>query len=256
MDRLIYTAMTGASQTLGQQAAVAHNLANAASTGYRAEEHRLRAVQVIPGANPGNPSAAPTLPTRAFVVDASTHADFTPGPLQMTARPLDVAVQGPGWLALTLPDGSEAYTRNGSLELNVNGVLQTRNGIPVQGDGGSITVPPDVKISIANDGTVSVVPESGAQNTVNAIGRIKLVNPPEADLVRGGDGLFRLRNGAPADADPKVVVAGGYLEGSNVNPVEQMVNMISLGRQFEMQMKMLTTADANDRAATQLLSNF
>ena len=256
MDRLIYTAMTGASQTLGRQAAVAHNLANATSTGYRAEEHRLRAVQVIPAANPGNPFAAPPLPTRAFVVDASTHADFTPGPSQMTARPLDVAVQGQGWLTLALPDGSEAYTRNGSLELNVNGVLQTRNGIPVQGDGGAITVPPDVKISIANDGTISVVPESGAQNTVNAVGRLKLVNPPEADLLRGGDGLFRLRGGAVADADPKVVVAGGYLEGSNVNPVEQIVNMISLGRQFEMQMKMLTTADANDRAATQILSNF
>lgn len=253
MDRLIYTAMTGASQTLGRQAAVAHNLANATSTGYRAEEHRLRAVQVISGANP---SASPPLPTRAFVVDASTHADFTPGPLQMTARPLDVAVQGQGWLALALPDGSEAYTRNGSLELNINGVLQTRNGIPVQGDGGSITVPPDVKISIANDGTVSVVPESGAQNTVNAVGRIKLVNPPEADLVRGEDGLFRLRGGAPADTDPKVVLAGGYLEGSNVNPVEQMVTMISLARQFEMQMKVLTTADTDDRAATQILSNF
>lgn len=253
MDRLIYTAMTGASQTLGRQAAVAHNLANATSTGYRAEEHRLRAVQVISGA--GNPATVPALPTRAFVVDASTHADFTPGPLQMTARPLDVAVQGPGWLALALPDGSEAYTRNGSLEVDVNGVLQTRNGIPVQGDGGSITVPPDVKISIANDGTVSVVPESGAQNTVNAIGRIKLVNPPDADLVRGGDGLFRVRGGTPAEVDPKVVLAGGYLEGSNVNPVEQMVNMISLARQFEMQMKVLTTADANDRSATQIISN-
>lgn len=253
MDHLIYTAMSGASQTLGRQAAVAHNLANATSTGYRAEEHRLRAVQVIAGT--GNPSLAPPLPTRAFVVDVSSHTDFTPGPVQMTARPLDVAVQGQGWLALTLPDGSEAYTRNGSLELNVNGVLQTRNGIPVQGDGGAITVPPDVKITIANDGTVSVIPESGAQNTVNAVGRIKLVNPPEADLVRGGDGLFRMRGGAPAETDSKVALAGGYLEGSNVNPVEQMVNMISLARQFEMQMKVLTSAEADDRSATQILSN-
>lgn len=255
MDRLIYTAMTGASQTMERQASVAHNLANATSIGYRAEEHRLRAVQVIPGAGPGNNlSAAPALPTRAFVVDASTHSDFTPGPVQMTARPLDVAVQGQGWLALVLPDGGEAYTRNGSLELNVNGVLQTRNGIPVQGDGGSISVPPDVKISIANDGTVSVIPETGAQNTVNVIGRIKLVNPPEQDLVRGGDGLFRVRGGGPAVADPKVVLAGGYLEGSNVNPVEQMVSMISLARQFDMQMKMISSADQNDRSATQVIS--
>ena len=254
MDHLIYTAMTGASQTLGRQAAVAHNLANATTTGYRAEEHRLHAVQVIPGAS--DPAATPPLPTRAFVVDSSSHTDFTPGPLQMTARTLDVAVQGKGWLALAMPDGSEAYTRNGSLELNVNGVLETRNGIPVQGDGGAISVPPDVKVTIADDGTVSVVQETGAQNTVNAIGRIKLVNPPEADLVRGGDGLFRLKSGAAAEIDPQVVLTGGYLEGSNVNPVEQVVNMISLARQFEMQMKSMTTADTNDRAATQVITNF
>ncbi|MCX7173276.1 MAG: flagellar basal-body rod protein FlgF [Proteobacteria bacterium] len=251
MDRLIYTAMSGASQTLGRQASVAHNLANATSTGYRAEEHRLRAVQVLPGA--GNPASA--LPTRAFVVDASTHTNYTPGPLQMTGRSLDVAVQGQGWIALAMPDGSEAYTRNGNFELSANGVLQTRNGVPVQGDGGAITVPPDVKMTIANDGTVSVVPETGAQNTVNAIGRIKLVNPPEANLERGGDGLFRVRGGTVPENDPKVTLAGGYLEGSNVNPVEQMVNMISLARHFEMQMKALTTADADDRAATQVITN-
>lgn len=254
MDRLIYTAMSGASQILGRQASVAHNLANATSTGYRAEEHRLRAVQVIPGAGV-EPAGTSALPTRAFVVDVSTHTNYMPGPLQMTGRSMDAAVQGQGWIALAMPDGSEAYTRNGNFELNPNGILQTRGGIPVQGDGGSITVPPDVKINIGIDGTVSVVPETGAQNTANAIGRIKLVNPPEASLERGGDGLFRIRGGAAAEADPKVMLSGGYLEGSNVNPVEQMVNMISLARQFEMQMKTLTTADANDRAATQVLSN-
>lgn len=248
MDRLIYTAMTGAAQTMGRQASVAHNLANATSTGYRAEEHRLRSVQVQSANVP-----AP-LPTRAFTVDASTHTNFETGPMQHTGRTLDVAVEGRGWIALSMPDGSEAYTRNGSLEMSVNGVIQTRNGIPVQGDGGSITVPPDVKISIGTDGTVSVIPETGAQNTVNNIGRIKLVNPDEAELVRGGDGLFRLRGGEAAPADEKVRLAGGYLEGSNVNPVAEMVTMISLARQFEMQMKMMQTADTNDRSATQVIS--
>lgn len=245
MDRLIYTAMTGASQTMSRQASVAHNLANIASTGYRAEEHRLRAVQV----------QSQALPTRAFVVDASTHTSFAPGAMQSTGRTLDVAVQGKGWLVLAMPDGSEAYTRNGSLQLDVNGVLQSREGIPLQGDGGPISVPPDVKVAIANDGSVSVIPESGAQNTVNAIGRLKLVNPPETDLVRGADGLFRLAGGNAAEADPAVKVASGYLEGSNVNAVEQMVSMISLARQFEMQMKLLSNASANDQAASQVISN-
>ena len=249
MDRMIYTAMSGASQTMERQASVAQNLANVNSTGYRAEEQRLRAVQVIPGAG------STALPTRAFVIDASTHTDFTPGPLQMTARPLDVAVQGQGWIALAMPDGSEAYTRDGSLHEDVNGVLQTRTGIPVQGDGGTISIPPDVKVTIGADGTVSVVNESGQKNSVNALGQIKLVNPPQADLVRGDDGLFRLRSGAPATTDPGVKLADGYLEGSNVDPIEQMVSMISLSRQFDMQMKTMTNAQANDQAATQIITN-
>ncbi|WP_126444169.1 flagellar basal-body rod protein FlgF [Sulfuricystis multivorans] len=249
MDRLIYTAMTGASGILSRQAAVTHNLANVTTPGYRAEEHRLRAVQVL------THNAAPAaLPTRAFAVDASTHSDFSAGPMNYTGNATDVAVKGQGWIALALPDGTEAYTRNGGFEVSENGLLQTKNGIPVQGDGGPLSVPPDSRITIERDGTVSVVPQSGAQNTVNAIGRIKLVNPPEAELVRGPDGLFRLKSGEPAPQDETVMLAPGYLENSNVNPVEQMIAMISLARQFEMQMRVISNAEANDRAATQVLT--
>ncbi len=248
MDRLIYTAMSGASATLSRQASVAHNLANVSTHGYRAEEHRLRAAQVL------THNAPPALPVRAFVVDASTHTDFSQGAAMYTGGTYDVAVRGQGWFALALPDGSEVYTRNGAFELSVNGVLQTANGIPVQGDGGPITIPPDNRVTIERDGTVSVTPATGAQNTVNVVGRIKLVNPPEADLVRGEDGLFRLAGGGAAPADENVNIAPGYLENSNVNPVEEMVSMISLARQFEMQVKLLSNAELNDRAATQVLA--
>lgn len=152
------------------------------------------------------------------------------------------------------PDGGEAYTRTGNFELNVNGVLQTRSGLPVQGDGGPISIPPEVEVSVGADGSVSTVQESGAKNIVNSLGRVKLVNPPEADLVRGADGLFRLKGGGTAPLDEQIRLASGYIEGSNVNAAEQMVNMISLARQFEMQMKALSTADTNDRAASQILS--
>jgi len=248
MDRYIYTAMTGASQTTSRLAAVSHNLANIASTGYRAEEHRFRAVPVQSHNSPA------ALPTRVFAVDASTHSDFSAGPMQYTGRQLDVAVQGEGWIALAMPDGSEAYTRNGSLELSTEGVLQTRTGIPVQGDGGPISIPPDQKITVGKDGTVSVIPETGAQNTVNSIGRIKLVNPDPADLVRGADGLFRIKTGEPATLSENSQLVSGYLEGSNVNAVDQMVTMISLSRQFEMQMQMLQRASQNDQSATQVIS--
>ena len=244
MDRLIYTAMTGAKHTMGQQAAVSHNLANATSTGFRAELHKLRAV----------PVQGEGLATRAFVVDASVASNFEPGPMQNTGRPLDVAVEGKGWLAVQLPDGREAYTRDGSLQLSANGVVQTRSGLPVLGDGGPVTIPPDNEFMVGKDGTISALQAGGAENVINVIGRFKLVNPPEASLVRGDDGLFRLQDGAVAPQDENVRVAGGYLEGSNVSVVDQMVQMISLARQFEMQTKMLQTAEANDRAGAQVLA--
>ena len=244
MDRLIYTAMTGAKHVFMQQAGTANNLANASTIGFKAQEHRFRAV----------PVQGEGMPTRAFVVDASVADVFDEGPLMFTGRNLDVAVEGRGWLAVQLPDGTEAYSRAGSLDVDVTGLLQTKSGYSVLGDGGPLNIPPDNTIEIAPDGTVSVVSTFGARNNASAIGRLKLVNPPEADLVRGSDGLFRLRNGQPAPADERVRVSSGTLEGSNVNVTDAMVNLISLSRQFEMQMKMLQTADANAQRADQMMS--
>jgi flagellar basal-body rod protein FlgF len=244
MDRLIYTAMTGAKHAFLQQAGVAQNLANASTTGYRAMEHKFRAV----------PIQGEGLPTRTFVVDASVADVFDQGPMMATGRPLDVAVRGPGWIAVEGADGKEAYTRAGNLQTNANGLLQTASGLNVVGDGGPLAVPPDNRITIAPDGTVSTVPLFGVPNNVGVVGRIKLVNPPENDLVRGSDGLFRLKSGAPANTDETVKLASETLEGSNVNPVDAMVSMISLARQFEMQIKMLQTADTNASKATQILS--
>ena len=245
MDRMIYVAMSGAKQMLEQQSVVANNLANATTTGFRAQMNAFRSAEVL-----GEGAA-----TRAFVVDSTPTADFTPGSIQMTGRDLDVAVEGAGWIAVQTADGSEAYTRNGSLQVNVNGVLQTRNGLSVLGDGGPIAVPADTRITVGGDGTVSTVPNGNQATQVTPIGRIKLVNPPEAQLVRGDDGLFRMKGAGQAEVDPKVKLQGGALEGSNVNVVEAMVSMISISRQFDMQMKILQNADGNDRQASQLLSN-
>lgn len=244
MDRLIYTAMTGANQAFMRQAGVANNLANASTTGFRAMEHRFRAV----------PVQGPGAPTRAFVVDASVANVFDQGPMMATGRPLDVAVQGAGWIAVEGPNGGEAYTRAGNLQVNVNGQLQTASGLNVLGDGGPIAIPPDNNITISPDGTVSAVPLFGTPNNVNVVGRIKLVNPPENQLVRGDDGLFRMQGGAPVEVDENVKLASETLEGSNVDPVDSMVSMISLARQFETQIKMLQTADANANKASQILS--
>ena len=193
------------------------------------------------------------MPTRAFVVDATVGADFNPGPIQATSRDLDVAIQGKGWLAVQRADGSEGYTRNGSLKVSENGLLQTASGLTVMGDGGPISIPPDVTISIAKDGTVSSVANGTLPGPSNAIGRLKLVNPPETDLVRSDDGLFVTKSGS-AEVDANVNVVSGALEGSNVNVVDAMVTMISLARQFETQMKLVQSAENNANKASQLMS--
>lgn len=244
MDRLIYTAMTGAKHLMYRQDALAQNLANANTTGFRADLVALRAV----------PAQGQEAGTRVFTVETTTGADFAPGPMQATGRPLDVAVQGAGWIAVQALDGNEAYTRAGNLQVSADGTLQLPNGLPVLGDGGPITVPADAALSIAADGTISA--KTANSPNVNQVGRIKLVNPEAAELEKGLDGLFRVRGGEPADADPNVRLAEGTLEGSNVNVVEAMIGMIAAARQFEMQMKMLSTAEQNEQKAGSLIANF
>ena len=244
MDRMIYTAMTGAKHILEQQATNSHNLANATSTGFKAQVDAFRAVPVI----------SEGLPTRAFVVDATAGADFRPGPIQTTGRDLDVAVLNKGWLVVQRDDGSEGYTRNGALKINENGILQTASGMNIMGDGGPISIPPDVKISIAKDGTVSSVSNGATPGPSNILGRIKLVNPAEENLTRKSDGLFGTKDGSIPEVDTNVSVASGALEGSNVNVVEAMVNMISLARQFETQMKLLQSAENNANKASQIFN--
>ncbi|ASU38277.1 flagellar basal-body rod protein FlgF [Herbaspirillum sp. meg3] len=244
MDRVIYTAMSGAKHTLEQQANTSNNLANATTTGFREQLNTFRAVPVV----------GEGLATRTFVVDSTAGTNFSAGPIQDTGRALDVAVQGPGWIAVQSADGGEAYTRNGSFKLSENGILQTQTGLNVMGDGGPISIPPDVTIAIASDGTVSSIPTTGTPNAVNILGRIKLVNPDEKALKRGDDGLFRMTAGTQAPPDANVRLAGGALEGSNVNVVESMVSMINLARQFDLNMKVITTAQSDSDKATQILS--
>ena len=154
------------------------------------------------------------------------------------------------WLTVQALDGTEAYTRNGALTVNSEGALVTYTGYTVMGDGGPINIPPNTRPSISSDGTVSVKEANG---TVTPIGRLKLVTP-ETKLDRREDGLFRAANG-DLPADPNARVHEGTLEGSNVNPIETMISMISAARQYEAQMRSLQTAEKDEQQAAQLLSN-
>jgi len=196
----------------------------------------------------------PSTATRAFVVNSTVGTDMTPGPINQTGRPLDIAVSGSGWIAVRGADGKEAYTRDGGLKLSPNGVLQTRSGLDVLGESGAIVVPPNSNVAIGGDGTVSVIPNDGVPNAVSIVGRIKLVNPPEASMDRGADGLFRQKSGQIAAADGNVQVTPGALEGSNVSAVQMLVDMITSARQFDTQMKLMQTAESSDRGWSNILN--
>ena len=249
MDHAIYTAMGAASQTLNQQAVTASNLANASTPGFRAQLNALRAV----------PVEGLSLPTRTLVVASTPGADMTPGQLDYTSRPLDVALQQDGWLAVQTANGSEGYTRNGNIQVGPTGQL-TIQGHPVIGEAGPISVPEGSQITIAADGTISALNPGDSANTIAPVGKLKLVKAEGKDVVRGDDGLFRVSPAAQAtrgttlQADASIRVMSGVLEGSNVKPVEARTDMIASARRFEMQMKVIGSVDENAQRANQLLS--
>jgi flagellar basal-body rod protein FlgF len=239
MDRMIYLSMAGAKATMQRQDVLANNLANSSTVGFRAELHAFRAVPVQ-----GSGAS-----TRVYALESTPGYDDSAGVVANTGRNLDVAMRGNAWLAVQGLDGTEAYTRGGALDVSADGTLMTRNGLTVLGDGGPIQVPANSEVSIGADGTVSARGVNGKSTTV---GRLKLVTP-EAPLERGTDGLFRAADGElPADQSARL--QDGALEGSNVSPVETMVAMITAARQFEAQMRMVQTAESNEKAAAQLLS--
>jgi len=241
MDRLLYVAMSGARETVRAQTVNTQNLANASTTGFRAD---LQSFQSLPVNGPGYAS-------RVYGMATDQGIDTSPGSVMGTGRELDVAVNGDGWIAVQGPDGNEAYTRAGNLRVDSLGLLRTGAGRPVMGNGAPIAIPPAEKIEIAGDGTISIRPLG--QNTLAVVDRIKLVNPPPAQLQKGADGLVHLKGGDAAEADASVQLQVGALESSNVNTVEAMVNLIQLARQYETQVKMMANAEENDRASAQLM---
>jgi len=240
MDRMIYLSMAGAKATMQRQDALAHNLANASTAGFRAEMTAFRAVPVL-----GSGAS-----TRVYAIESTPGYNAEPGPEQATGRNLDVALKGNAWLAVQGLDGTEAYTRAGALDVDAEGLLITKTGRTVLGDGGPITIPPNAQVQIASDGTISA---AVGNNKPQMVGKLKLVTP-EAPLQRGEDGLFRAADGdLPADSNARL--QDGALEGSNVSAVETMIAMIAASRQFEQQMKMVHSAQEKEQTAAKLLSN-
>ncbi|MCG3862486.1 MULTISPECIES: flagellar basal-body rod protein FlgF [unclassified Photobacterium] len=246
MDRALYLAMSGAKQDMYGMQVHANNLANVSTTGFRADLQQARSMQAY----------GEGLPSRVFSMAERPGNDFAQGSVINTGRDLDVAVQGDGWLAVMDVKGQEAYTRAGHLKIDQTGMLQNSNGQLVLGQNDSpIFIPlPISKIEIGKDGTVSVLPQGAPPDAIAVVDRIKLVKPDNQALFKDTDGLFKsIGERVPLDADASVTLAKGMLEGSNVNAVSEMTSMIDLQRHFEMQIKLMKTAEEMDKASSSLM---
>lgn len=246
MDKSLYIAMSGAKQNMRSQTQHANNLANANTQGFKADFAAARSMPVFYGEG---------LPTRAYSLAERPATDFTMGYLDQTGNDLDVAIDGAGFFAVQDAEGEEAYTRTSSLFVDSLGNLKTGNGLPVIGNGGPIALPPYEKIEIGLDGNITVLPSGQGPNAPVVIDRIKLVNPEIAEMSKSEDGLFRaldIEGGLPADAGVQVV--SGFLEGSNVNAVGELTSMLSLARQYEMQVKIMSASKEMSESSARLLN--
>jgi flagellar basal-body rod protein FlgF len=243
MDKSLYIAMSGAKQTLLAQTANANNLANSQTSGFKTDLEQFRSMPVY----------GPGFPTRVYAMTERPATDLSPGAMQQTGRELDVAIDGDGWLAVQGPDGKEAYTRAGDLRTTPEGLLKTGTGLQVLGQDGPISIPPSQKLEIGRDGTISIVPLGGNASNTAVIDRIKLVKPDPKNIEKLNDGLMHLKDKKIAEASTDVLLVQGALEGSNVNTIGAMVDMIELSKNFELQTKVMKSADENASASARLM---
>jgi len=243
MDRSLYIAMSGAKQTLLAQTSNANNLANAQTTGFKSDFEQFRSMPVF----------GPGYPTRVYAMAERPGSDMSMGSLHTTGNSLDVAIKGEGWFVVEGEDGAEAYTRAGDLRITPEGRLETGAGNAIYGNDGPIILPPAEKIDIGNDGTISIIPVGETASTLAVIDRIKMVKPELNNLEKLNDGFMHTKDGSVAEADGTVSLVQGALEGSNVNAVSALVEMIELARNFELQTKVMKNADDNSGVSAKLM---
>ena len=247
MDKLLWIAMSGAKENFHSLAVRSNNLANANTTGFKADFENSRSMSVF----------ADAYPSRAFAMDERPGYNMEGGAIQTTGRALDVAIQGDGFLAVTDGDGKEAYTRMGALMTDENGVLRTQSGLEVRDQDGAQIVPPPMleAVHISDDGVISGRPQGADPNVTEEYQRLKLVKADNyKDLEKGYDGLFRRRDGTDLAEDTTVRVRSGELEASNVNPVEELTSLIRIQRQYDTTVKLMDEANQMDQAQDRLLA--
>ncbi len=244
MDRLVYTALSGLRSAMAAQDVTAHNIANASTVGFKRDVSEAQARHLVGGQS---------FASRIQAAEGTLAADQAAGTINQTGRALDVSMMGEAMMAVQAPDGTEAYTRRGDLRISPDGTLETGDGLLVVGEGGPITVPPANTVEIGADGTVSIRPQGGQLNEMTPIGRIKMVTPQPGELKKGLDNLMRAANGGQIAQDDAARLSPGGLEGSNVNMMASMVDMIEQARAYEVQVQLVTSVRDMDMSSTSLL---
>jgi flagellar basal-body rod protein FlgF len=244
MDRLIYTSLTAMRGAMARQTAIANNLANANTPGFRADLAEAQSLWLD----------GQKLDTRAFASEEVLAADMTGGTVTSTGRDLDIAMSGDSMLAVQAENGEIGYTRRGDLMLSATGLLTTGDGRPVQGSQGPVTLPPSDSINIDDQGRIWIVPQGGDATQPQQADQLQLVSPAGSDVVKGTDGLFRARGGGVLPQDPDARVTTRSLESSNVSATEALVEMIEASRSWDTQLKLLGDARDMDAATAELMS--
>jgi len=260
MMRSLWIAKTGLDAQQTQLDVISNNLANTSTNGFKRSravfEDLLYQTQRQPGANSSQNTQIPSgLQVGTGVKPVATVKNFTQGNLQQTGNGMDVAINGNGFFAVEMPDGTQGYTRDGSIQVNSEGVMVTSNGFPILGP---ITVPAESQgLTISPDGTVTA--KIAGQATQQTLGQLQLatfINP--TGLSSEGQNLYRetAASGAPTLGTPGQNGAGilsqGYVETSNVNVVEELVGLIQSQRAYEINSKAISTSDQMLQRISQL----
>ena len=243
MDRLIYTSLTAMRGSMSRQTAIANNLANAQTPGFRADIANAQSLW-LDGSG---------LDARALVSEEVLGADMRAGTVTQTGRDLDIAMQGDALLVVQAEDGEEAYTRRGDLQISPSGLLTTGDGHPVQGGQGPVTIPPADAISIDQEGRVWVVPQGGDPENPQEVDRLRLATPTGSEIAKGLDGLFRVKGGGILPDDPEARLLTRSIEGSNVTATSALVEMIEASRSWDTQLKMISDVRDMDSATANLM---
>lgn len=244
MDRMIHTALSGMEAAMTRQRVTASNLANAQTTGFRAETFTVDPAQL----------KGPALEARAMNRGSVHGADMRSGAMVETGNPLDIAIGGNALLALQGADGSEVYSRRGDLSVGASGVLQNGDGRPVMGQAGPITIPPGRNLSIGQDGTISARDPAAPDAPAEELGRIKLASMEGSRIAKDTDGFMRVVGGGILPTDQAATLTSGALEQSNVDTTQVLVDMIEAQRSFERRAKLFSTANEIDTSGARLMS--